>query len=77
MWKKTPAIHLLLRTNVLKEPPRELKNMSVCVRICVCRVGGLCLFLHIYNKRAEPYADVHAYRVKTWLCLFSGKESKT
>lgn len=44
VWTQTPAIHLLLRTNVLKEAPREPKNMC----------GGrncLFVFVYIYNKR--------------------------
>lgn len=70
VWYKTPAIHLLLRTSVLKEAPREPKNMCVWGGGTVC----LCLCIFIIKKGRATCAcacrlreDVH----------FKGNESKT
>lgn len=57
VWTKTPAIHLLLRSNVLKEAPREPKNMcvegTVCLCLCIFIIKGLshmCVHMHIVRR---------------------------
>ena len=64
VWTQTPAIHLLQRTNVLKEAPREPKNMC----------GGencLFVFVYIYNKRKG-----WAICACTWLYISAAEKER-